>query len=483
MMLAFAPQSLPDAASDTIAVVTGGAFESASQIHPLLAPLEGWILANPLTAAAVVALSVLLFGEVLHRIFRRWVLRFLQYVAERSPVNWDNVLFETRMPHRLAWGVPLLVWYTGVVLVPGLPGDVELVLRRILLASMIVVIVRAFDAFLEGINKIYQALPRAHERPIKGFLQVANVVAHLGGLIWVVAIIMDRSPVIFLSGLGAMTAVLLLVFRDTLLSLVAGIQLTTNDLIRVGDWIEMPQFSADGDVTDVALNSITVQNWDRTLTVIPTHKFLEHSFKNWRGMSDSGGRRIKRSLHLDLASVRFLTGEEVARFERWELLRDYVRTKREEVERHNREHPPEDGVEMPHHRRMTNLGTFRAYLVEYLRSHPGIRQDMIMIVRQLEPGPDGIPMEIYAFTSDIRWVQYEGIQGDIFDHVLAMVPEFGLRVFQQPSGADLERGLARSIASGAGTAGSPVGPAAPHGSGLEPASDGSGTEGNGRGSP
>jgi miniconductance mechanosensitive channel len=254
---------------------------------------------------------------------------------------------------------------------------------------------------------------------------------------------MDRSPVIFLSGLGAMTAVLLLVFRDTILSLVAGVQMTTNDLIRVGDWIEMPQFQADGDVVAINLNSITVQNWDRTLTVIPAHKFLEHSFRNWRGMQESGGRRIKRAFHVDQTTVRFLTDEEVERFERWELLGDYIRRKREEVEAHNREHPSREGeVEMPHQRRLTNVGTLRAYLIEYLRNHPGVRQDMILLVRQLEPGPEGLPIEIYVFSADTRWVQHEGLQADIFDHILAMVPEFGLRVYQKPSGADLHGALA-----------------------------------------
>lgn len=441
--LARVSQTASQADPDTVPTAT----TVAEGVHPLLSPLEGWILANPVAAAVLVALAVLVLGEVLHRAFRHWVLRFLQYVAKRSPVEWDNVLFEVRMPHRLAWGVPLLVWYMGVVLIPGLPQDVEVVLRRLLLASMVLVLVRAFDAFLEGVNAIYQTLPRAHERPIKGFLQVANVVAHLGGLIWVVAIIMDRSPVIFLSGLGAMTAVILLVFRDTLLSLVAGIQLTTNDLIRVGDWISLPQFEADGDVVDVALNSITVQNWDRTLTVIPTHKFLEHSFRNWRGMQESGGRRIKRAVHVDLSTVRFLDEDEVDRFQRWALLRDYMIQKRQEVEMHNREHPAEGDVEVPFRRRLTNLGTFRAYLGQYLQEHPGIRKDMTLMVRQLEPGPDGLPMEIYAFTADTQWAVYEGIQADIFDHVLATVGEFGLRVYQKPAGSDLQRGLEAVSAS------------------------------------
>jgi miniconductance mechanosensitive channel len=237
-----------------------------------------------------------------------------------------------------------------------------------------------------------------------------------------------------------MTAVLLLVFRDTLLSLVAGIQITTNDLLRPGDWIEMPQFQADGDVIDIALNSVTVQNWDRTLSVIPTHKFLEHSFKNWRGMSESGGRRIKRAFHVDQTTIRFLTDDEVEAFGRWELLGDYIAGKTGELRAHNESRSEARGTGgnvVPHQRRLTNIGTLRAYVIAYLRAHPGIHQDMTFLVRQLAPGPHGLPIEVYVFTSDIRWPVYEGIQADIFDHLLATVPEFGLRVFQNPSGADV----------------------------------------------
>jgi miniconductance mechanosensitive channel len=422
---------------------TGGGVPSGGEALPLdrLGALGEWVGQNPLWGGAAVALLVLLAGAALLRVVSHYILRFLEYVARQTPRNWDQALFDARLPQRLAWGVPLLVWYHGALLVPHLPPDALLVTQRVLLASMVVVVVRGFDAFLDGVNRIYMENPRARERPIKGFLQVGNVVAHLAGLILVVAILMDRSPFLFLSGLGAMTAVLLLVFRDTLLSLVAGIQITTNDLIRAGDWIEMPQFQADGDVVDIALNSVTVQNWDRTLTVIPTHKFLEHSFKNWRGMTQSGGRRIKRSVHLDQASVRFLSPEEVERFQGWELLRDYVARKKEEVEAHNRKHPPGNGVKVPYHRWFTNLGTFRAYLAEYLRVHPGIHREMILMVRQLPPGPEGLPLEIYGFTNDIRWGVYEGIQADIFDHILAMVPEFGLRVYQRPAGSDLREAL------------------------------------------
>jgi miniconductance mechanosensitive channel len=413
---------------------------AAAPIHPLLSPLSDWIQANPVTSALVVAVVVLVFGEVLHRIVRRYILRFLEGVARESRHAWDQALFDAGLPQRLAFGVPILIWQLGVDLVPHVPADVLLVVKRVLLATMVMVLVRAFSALLDGINRIYVLRPRSGERPIKGFLQVASVVAHLAAAILVVAILMDRSPVIFLSGLGAMTAVLLLIFRDTLLSLVAGVQITSNDLLRVGDWIEMPQFQADGDVVDIALNSVTVQNWDRTLSVIPTHKFLEHSFKNWRGMQQSGGRRIKRAVHIDQSTIRYLSPDEVERFGRWELLADYIQRKREEVEAFNREHPA-DGGRVPHIRRLTNVGTFRAYLIEYLKAHPLIRQDMTFLVRQLAPGPQGLPIEIYVFTSDTRWAFYEGIQADIFDHVLATVPEFGLQVFQQPGGADVQRAL------------------------------------------
>jgi miniconductance mechanosensitive channel len=411
---------------------------STDAIHPLLQPLEGWIAAHPTAAVLAIAAFLVVVGEVCHRLVRRYVLRLLQYLAGRSSSRWDDALFEARLPQRLTWGVPLFIWYNGVSLIPGMHPVLVTLIQRVLLASMVVLLVRAFAAGLDGINRIYTTLPRARQRPIKGFLQVANVVAHALGLIFVIAILMDRSPVLFLSGLGAMTAVLLLVFRDTLLSLVAGMQLTLNDLLRVGDWIELPQFGADGDVVDIALNSVTVQNWDRTFTVIPTHKFLEHSFKNWRGMQASGGRRIKRALHVDQSSVRFLDDAEVDAFERWALLRDYIGRKKAELAEFNAAQP-RDGV--PHARRLTNLGTFRAYVVEYLKAHPQIRQDMTFLVRHLAPGPEGLPIEVYVFAGDTRWAVYEGIQADVFDHLLAIVPAFGLRVFQNPAGADIRLAL------------------------------------------
>jgi miniconductance mechanosensitive channel len=246
-----------------------------------------------------------------------------------------------------------------------------------------------------------------------------------------------------------MTAVLLLVFKDTILSLVASVQITQYDMIAVGDWIEMPRYGADGDVIDIALHTIKIQNWDKTITTIPTHKFIEDSFKNWRGMSKSGGRRIKRALHLDVNTVRFLSDEEIARLGRFELLKDYFAEKLIEIEAYNAAKAARDPEVIPNTRRLTNVGTLRAYMVAYLRQHPKIHQDMTLIVRQLQPGPEGLPMEIYAFSNDTNWSNYEGLQADIFDHIFAIVPEFGLRVFQKPSGKDLEGWLVRPVESGA----------------------------------
>jgi miniconductance mechanosensitive channel len=277
-------------------------------------------------------------------------------------------------------------------------------------------------------------------------VQLVKVLLFIIAGIFIVARLADQTPWFFVSGLGAMMAIVLLLFRDTLLSLVASIQLTNNDLIRVGDWIEMPQFGADGDVIDIALNNVRVQNWDRTISVIPTHKFLEHSFRNWRGMSESGGRRIKRAICVDTSTIRFFDAEEIERFSRFALLREYMAGKVGELKEHNARYSYDPSI-IPNARRLTNVGTFRIYIREYLRSHPKVHAGMTFLVRQLAPTPEGLPIEVYVFSSDIRWVQYEEIQADIFDHILAMAPEFGLRIYQRSSGQDIVSAYAETAAA------------------------------------
>jgi len=384
-----------------------------------------------LTLVATLSLGVL-------PVVRRYVVRAVHRWLQGRKSLWGDKLVETGFFRRLTWAVPVVVFYQGLLVVPALPSAVIDFLSRLTLAVLTLVAVRTFSAALQAVNDIYNTLPMARDRPISSYLQIINIVAHLLAAIVAVAMLMDQSPWLFLSGLGAAMAIILLVFRDTLLSLVAGIQLTTNNLIRIGDWIEMPQFGADGDVVDISLHAIRVRNWDRTITVIPTHKFLDNAFKNWRGMSEAGARRIKRAFNVDMSTIRFLTPEEVDRFGRFALLHDYIEAKKKEIEEYNRAHDC-GGRLIANARRLTNIGTLRAYIVNYLRQHPKVRQDMIVMVRQLEPTPKGLPLEIYVFSADIVWVNYEGIQSDIFDHILAMVPEFGLHVYQEPSGNDVRK--------------------------------------------
>jgi len=383
-------------------------------------------------------LAVLVAAVVAAAVVRRVVLPLAHGVVRRSQVAWDDVLIKHGVLTRLAPVVPLLVLGRGVGLIVGLDPGLVLFVERMAMALILVVGVHALGALLTALNEIYSGHPQAHARPIKGYLQGLKVLLYIGAAIVMIATLLDQSPWLLLSGLGAMTAVLLLIFRDTILSFVAGIQLTTNDLIRVGDWIEMPQFNADGDVVDISLNVVKVQNWDRTITVIPTHKFLENSFKNWRAMFESGGRRIKRALRIDMSSVKFLDDAEVQRLGRIVLLREYLEAKVADIDAHNRGCVPAEAAELrTNGRHLTNVGTFRAYVELYLRRHPGVHQGILMVVRQLEPTPEGLPLEIYAYTSKTGWVDHERIQADIFDHLLAVAPEFGLRLFQAPTGADL----------------------------------------------
>ena len=296
-----------------------------------------------------------------------------------------------------------------------------------------------FDSLIDTFYKLYEESKFSTKLPLKGLCQAIKIVVNGTGIIFILSILLDKSPLYFFSGLGALTAVLLLVFKDVILGLVAGVQLTANNMVRKGDWVEMPKYGADGDVIDVALTTIKIQNWDKTITTIPAHALVSDAFKNWRGMSESGGRRIKRSIHLDLSSVRFLKESEIAELEKIDLLKDYFSAKRDEIGEAGMK-VDEHGLEAPllNGRNLTNSGTFRAYCLKYLRDHSSIHQEgMTFLVRQLAPTEKGLPIEIYVFVNDVRWVHYEAIQSDIFDHLLASLPIFGLRAFQFPSDGSL----------------------------------------------
>lgn len=339
---------------------------------------------------------------------------------------------------RIANIAPALVISAGIGLVPHLPEGVVSVTRNVVSAFVILTIALAIGRLFDVGNHFYERRPDAHNKPIKGYVQVGKIVLYGAAVILMVAALFEQSPLLLLSGLGAMAAVLMLVFQDTILSLVASVQLRSNDMLRVGDWIEMPQLNADGDVIDIALHTVKVQNWDKTITTIPTHRLIKESYKNWRGMSESGGRRIKRSLLIDQNSIRFLTAEEVEELRQIGLLKGYLETKTREIESWNAEYS--DGRPV-NSRRTTNIGTYRAYMLDYLRAHGRISPNMTLIVRQLEPTSKGLPMEIYCFTDTVAWVEYENIQADIFDHLIAILREFHLRIFQEPTGLDLRTAL------------------------------------------
>jgi len=372
-----------------------------------------------------------------------WIIKRILLRAVRRALSaawlWKSPEMQ-RFPiiSRLANVLPVLVVHVGIEFVPNLPEAVTHLIHILCNSLIVLCLALAGSGLLTLVNLLYERRPEAAERPIKGYIQLAKILLYMIAAVLIIAILLDRSPLILLSGLGAMAAVLMLIFQDTLLSLVASVQISSNDIIRVGDWVEMPSLNADGDVIDIALHAVKIQNWDKTISTIPTRRFVTDSFKNWRGMSESGGRRIKRCLYLDQTSVQFLDDEQIERLRRLRLLGDYISHKQTELHEWNEQLA--QYAEVPANlRRLTNLGTFRAYVEHYLRNHPGIHQNMTLLVRQLSPGEAGLPLELYCFTSTTGWNAYEAIQSDIFDHLLAIVPEFYLRVFQKPSGSDLRK--------------------------------------------
>ena len=408
----------------------------------LLSELEPWAQAAlGLALLSTLALSArLLAGWVLTRVVSAW--------QTGAQARWVQVLLGRTVLRRLAQVVPSLVVQAGILAVPHLPEAAATVIRNVAVALTVLHMLRVLLAMLDALytsSESVEPVEGAKRRSIKSYVQLGKLMLMLLGGIVILATLVDRSPLILLSGLGAMSAVLMLVFKDTILSFTAGVQLSSNDLLRVGDWIEMPQVGADGDVIDIALNTVKVQNWDKTITTIPTWRLMSESYRNWRGMAQSGGRRMKRALQLDMTSVHFLSEAQVARLTHIALLRPYLEEKLRDVSQANaslRATLGEQATDPANQRRLTNLGTFRAYAEAYLRAHPGINQEMTLMVRTLEPTSQGVPMELYCFTATTAWVAYEGIQGDIVDHLLAILPEFDLQLYQSPSGQDFRRGLA-----------------------------------------
>lgn len=384
-------------------------------------------LSYTITIVVIIVLCI-----IANFITKKIVLRTITHFIKRNSFTWDDMLLERGVFERLSHIVPAIIIYFFAASF----HDFQEVIEKAAFVYMIMVIVSTINAFLSAVNDIYLTFEVSKTRPIKGFIQVAKIVLFILGGILLVATLIGQNPLILLSGLGALSAVLMLVFKDSILGLVAGVQLSANDMVRVGDWIEMPKYNADGDVIDITLNTVKVENFDKTITMVPSYAFISDSFKNWRGMQETGGRRIKRSIYIDMSSIKFCTDEMIERFKKIHYLTDYIEDKEREIAAYNREKQIDPSNKV-NGRNLTNVGTYRVYIEQYLANHPQLHKGLISMVRQLAPGEHGLPLEIYTFTSDTRWVVYEAIQADIFDHVLAVAPEFGLRIFQDPSGSDM----------------------------------------------
>ena len=412
--------------------------------------LEGWGLSpdwSPALASAIALAGLLLVAGVIDLVTRRIMLTILVRMAERTHATWDDELVRHEVLHQIAHLVPTLVVYLALPLVlSGWSGWIVTALQQLALLYLAIVIVIAVNRTLNAALAIYNRTEVSTRIPLRPFVQMLQGIVIFASVIIVVAMLINKSAAAILGGMGAFAAVLLLVFQQPILGLAAGIQLSANRMIRRGDWITVPKFGADGTVTEISLTTVSVQNWDKTISSVPTHALLTDTFRNWRGMEESGGRRVKRAINIDMNTVRFMDDEIRERLRRVAFLKDYLVEREQEIEAYNREHGI-DPSSPANGRRLTNVGSFRAYLIHYLKAHPKVSDTMTFLVRQLDPTPQGLPIEIYVFLTEQRWAEYESIQADIFDHVLAVIPEFGLRVYQQPSGKDLELVNARLSAS------------------------------------
>jgi miniconductance mechanosensitive channel len=397
---------------------------------------------TPMMATGIILLVIILTALVVHVILHLGVLRTLKRHAQ---LQWQDALFKTGLFKHAALTLQGVILYTQARIWLDSDSAALPVIETVTELWILLFALLTLFSLLDTLHELSRFSEKIKTLPLRGIFQGIKLVASVIALILAIALLIDKSPLLLFSGLGAMTAVLLLVFKDPILGFVAGIQLSANNMLAVGDWLEMPKYGADGDVIDISLTTVKVRNWDKTITTIPTYALISDSFKNWRGMQETGGRRIKRPVFIDATSVRFLSDLDIQHLRKVQLLSTHIETKLKEIAEDNQTNHV-DSSTPANGRRLTNLGVFRAYLTAYLKANKKIHKDLIQMVRQLEPGASGIPLEVYAFTNDTNWVAYEGIQADIFDHIFALLPEFDLRVYQNPTGHDMRR-----LTDGSGT--------------------------------
>ena len=385
----------------------------------------------------IIVVGIFILSYIVFLIARRIIVRILHEIAKRTETTWDDVMVERRVFHRLAYLAPAILIHS---LMPNMLANYEtwtLLLQGALKIYMVLIVIIVLDAFFNALIDIYQNFEIAKFKPIKGYIQIMKIVIYLIAGIIIISILINKSPVYLLTGLGAISAVLMLIFKDTLLGFVASIQLSSNDMLRPGDWITMSKFGADGTVVDINLTTVKIENFDKTITTVPTYSLISDAFQNWRGMQESGVRRIKRSVIINMNSVKFCTSEMLENFKKIHLINAYITETQQQLESHNASRDIDNTV-LVNGKRQTNLGVFRAYLQAYLNSNEHLSKENTIIVRQLQPTEKGLPIEIYAFSNILEWDKYEDLISDIFDHVLAVVPQFDLQIFQNPSGSDFK---------------------------------------------
>tara|TARA_R110002049_G_scaffold306731_1_gene505701 strand:+ start:270 stop:1529 length:1260 start_codon:yes stop_codon:yes gene_type:complete len=386
----------------------------------------------------ILGLIVVILCMIADRLARITMVRIITTLARKSKTEWDDILVEKKFFAAVAHLAPVLLIE---VLVPiffkGFPTFVDYVIRAndVYLIAVVLIMV---NRFLNATQKILSRMDLLKDKPLESYFQLAKIVIGIIAGVLILSVLVSKSPIYFFSAFGAMTAVILFVFKDTILGFIASIQLSANDMIRVGDWVQMDKYGADGDVLEINLTTVKVKNWDKTISTVPTYSFISDSFKNWRGMQETGARRIARSVFINISSVKFATPEMIERFKNIHIINKYVEDKQAEIAAYNKEHEI-DTTHVSNGRRMTNLGTFRAYAKRYLERHPKVDKSLTIMVRQLEPNEKGVPVQIYCFCNDIAWENYEAVQSDIMDHLLSVVPQFDLQVFQNPSGSDFRK--------------------------------------------
>lgn len=411
----------------------------------MLEILSNWIInqgldlsAANILARALIFVSIIVLSLIAYWLVKHFILKGLVAIISRTETQWDDVILRKKVFNRLGHLAPAIVIYMSIS-IPFAGYDwFTTLINGVVLIYMIAVGILALDALLDASLAIYKTYEVSNRIPIKGFIQVFKIIIYFTSGIFIISILLNKTPIYLFSSLGALTAVLMFIFKDAILGFVAGIQLSANRMVAHGDWIEMPKYGANGDIVEIALTTVKVQNWDKTITTIPTYALITESFKNWRGMSESGGRRIKRSISMDINTIQFCTEEMLDRFSKIQYISGYIEKKKIEVQENNKLDQV-DNSSLVNGRRMTNIGTFRAYVKAYLINHPMINKEMTFLIRQLAPTEHGLPIEIYVFSKDQDWANYESIQANIFDHILAVVPEFDLQVFQNPSGKDFNK--------------------------------------------